>query len=252
MSEPENLLKGEAIAVGACPKNRSCSREKAEVEYLAFHAAEYDAKNRQTLPYYEEFYEQVVSILESAGKQSVSWLDIGCGSGKMYEAARKRISIQEFVFTDLSEEMLVVARHRFRSKENRFEQMNVLELEDVNKYDVVTAMQVHHYLSREDRALAVKRCRQALKNGGMFFTFENIAPHTENGRHIFLNRWKRYQIRNGKCREEAESHIKRYGTQYFPITIEEHFELLKTSGFQTVELIWMSGMQAGFMGIKEK
>ena len=65
-----------------------------------------------------------------------------------------------------------------------------------------------------------------------------------------LERWKAYQIRNGRSREEADSHMKRYGVDYFPLTVGTHFELMRECGFQGVELIWMSYMQAGFMGIK--
>ena len=42
-----------------------------------------------------------------------------------------------------------------------------------------------------------------------------------------LDRWKMYQIRSQKSSKEAESHINRYGSEYFPITIEEHMELLR-------------------------
>ena len=220
------------------------------MEHTAFCAEEYDARIRQTLPFYEEFYEQVIDVLDISGKKSVSWLDVGCGTGKMYEAARERISIQEFIFTDISEKMLAVAKGRFQAGKNRFRQMSVLELEDIEKYDVVTAIQVHHYLSEKDRRLAVEKCCRALKTGGLFFTFENIAPNSEIGRQLILDRWRSYQIRSGKGREEAESHMKRYGVDYFPLTVEAHLELMRKCGFQVVELIWMSYMQAGFMGVK--
>lgn len=62
--------------------------------------------------WYEKFYEQVVDILEVWGREDLSWLDIGCGTGKMYEAAKKRLPVREFVFMDISEEMLVVAAER--------------------------------------------------------------------------------------------------------------------------------------------
>ncbi len=111
----------------------------------AFQAEEYDKKIRQTLPFYDAFYEQILDILKAAGKEHVSWLDIGCGTGKMYEAAEKRKSartarkgdaqngqcfisgnksrdsfhISEFVFTDISEKMLDTARLRFPASDGK-------------------------------------------------------------------------------------------------------------------------------------
>jgi tRNA (cmo5U34)-methyltransferase len=48
----------------------------------------------------------------------------------------------------------------------------------------------------------------------------------------------------------AEKHTKRFNSEYFPITVKEHLELLKETGFQTVELFWRSHVQAGFYAIK--
>jgi len=221
------------------------------MKYTAFEPEEYDKKIRQTLPYYEDFYRQITDILTVMGKKEAVWLDIGCGTGKMYEAAQREIDIKEFVFTDISENMLDISKSRFLKTGNRFEKIAVQEIEECGKYDIITAVQVNHYLSEKDRETAVKNCYQALKKGGIFFTFENIAPNSEKGKQIVLQRWQNYQIENGKKPAEASGHIKRYGTEYFPVTVKAHLEMMQKCGFQSVELIWMSYMQAGFMGIKE-
>lgn len=189
------------------------------MKHTAFKAEEYDKKIRQTLPYYEDFYKQILDILSVMGKNDAVWLDI--------------------------------SKNRFQKAGNRFEQTAVQEIEEYEKYDVITAVQVNHYLSEKDRESAVKNSYQALKKGGIFFSFENIAPNSEKGKQIVLQRWQNYQIANGKDPAEADAHIRRYGTEYFPITVNAHFETMQKGGFQNVELIWMSYMQAGFMGIKE-
>ena len=38
---------------------------------------------------------------------------------------------------------------------------------------------MNHYLSENNRESAVKNCYQALKKGGIFFSFENIALNSE-------------------------------------------------------------------------
>ncbi|MCI8464816.1 MAG: class I SAM-dependent methyltransferase [Lachnospiraceae bacterium] len=180
------------------------------MNHTTFHAEEYDKKIKQTLPYYQDFYEQVTDILDVMGKVKVCWLDIGCGTGKMYEAAQRRAPIQEFVFADISEKMLELSKSRFRAEGNQFK----------------------------------------IRRNGVFFTFENIRPNSEVGKQIALQRWTKYQIEHGKSQKEADEHKKRYERGYYPIRIESHLEMMRRCGFQSVELIWMSYMQAGFMGIK--
>lgn len=220
------------------------------MNHTAFQAEEYDRKIRQTLPYYQDFYEQVTDILKVMGKEDVSWLDIGCGTGKMYEAAKNRVSKREFVFADISERMLELSKSRFQAEGNRFEIMAVQQLKEHGKYDVITEILVNHYLLEEERELAVRNCWQALRVGGVFFTFENIEPNSEIGKRIALQRWAKYQVENGKSQREVEEHIKRYGRKYYPIRVESHLKMMRRCGFHSVELIWMSYMQAGFMGIK--
>lgn len=216
----------------------------------AFSTEQYDEKIKQTLPYYEDYYNQITEILKVSEKKHLSWLDIGCGTGKMYETAQKSLSIDEFIFTDISEKMLDIARSRFQTDGNHFGKMAIQELNECDRYDVITAIQVNHYLTQDEREASVKKCCKALKAGGFFFYFENIAPNSEISKRLFLQRWKNYQLQNGKSMEEADRHIKRYGNEYFPITVEAHLSMLKRCGFQAAEMIWMSYMQAGFMGIK--
>lgn len=54
----------------------------------------------------------------------------------------------------------------------------------------------------------------------------------------------------GKSPEESARHIERYGKDYFPITLSENIELMKRCGFTTVEVLWLSNMQAGVWGMK--
>jgi tRNA (cmo5U34)-methyltransferase len=91
-----------------------------------------------------------------------------------------------------------------------------------------------------------------LKPGGLFVTFENIRPLTEHGTKIGLERWGGFQVAGGKTREEAGEHLGRFDREYFPITILEHLQLLKAAGFTSVEILWVSFMQAGFHATKGK
>ena len=94
------------------------------------------------------------------------------------------------------------------------------------------------------------KCYDALAPNGIMISFENFAPSSELGKALFLKRWESYQIGQGKRKEKAKKHISRYGKGYFPIAIAEHLKAYKQAGFETVELLWVSNMQVGLLGIK--
>lgn len=133
----------------------------------AFDAAEYDDKIKMTIPFYEDFYRQVIEVVKSWSDGPVRWLDVGCGTGKMAEAA-----------------------------------------------------------------------------------FEKFAPYSEAGESLCLKRWKAYQISQGKSTKECDEHISRYKKEYFPISISESMDIFRQAGFKNAEILWVSNMQAGLLGIK--
>ena len=218
----------------------------------AFDSTEYDLKIKQTLPYYEDFFKQTVELVKTIYDGKIDWLDVGCGTGKMGSIALNDndIDVSRFVFCDSSKEMTDIANKRFKSDKAEFCVCDARKIPYKNEFDVITAVQVFHYFDMQDRQTAVKRCYDALKENGSFVTFENISPFTDIGKSVYLNKWKNYQVSQGKTSAEADKHIQRYGKDYFPITINEHLKLMQDCGFKAVEIMWFSNMQAGVWGIK--
>lgn len=216
----------------------------------AFSSITYDRNIKQTLPYYDEFYEQVIELVKLLKYNAVRWLDIGCGTGKMGSVAFENIDLETFVFVDSSEEMIRIAEERFKCYNAEFSVCDVQNLVYANEFDVITAIQVNHYLHMDERKMALQKIYDALKDNGLFVSFENFAPFTDLGKRVYLEKWKKYQMNQGKSIEECEKHIKRYGEDYFPISISANMELMRNCGFKAVEILWLSNMQVGLWGIK--
>lgn len=216
----------------------------------AYNANEYDEKIKKTIPYYEDIYRQILDIAENYEQKSIKWLDVGCGTGKLAEILHCKSYIEQLVLCDTSKEMLNIAKQNYRDGNVQFEQQDVRSLEYKNQFDVVTAVMVNHYLQPSQRKQSIKNCYNALKNGGIFITFENFAPNSEKGKDMFLNRWSSWQLHQGKSCEECNNHKDRYNKSYFPITVAEHIKLIHECGFESVELLWLSYMQVGILGIK--
>lgn len=217
----------------------------------AYNSNIYDGHIGAVLPYYREYHSQVIDLVRMMGLQNPDWLDTGCGTGTLAAKALETIPGVRFTLCDPSEQMLEEAKRKLNGKEKiRFIQMASQDLTFQNEFDVVTAIQSHHYFKPAERAGAVRNCYRALRKSGVFITFENIRMSTDESDAIALKRWAGFLAEHGNSPEDVEMHIKRRGVEVFPITVEEHIRLLKDCGFTSVNLLWASYLQAGFWAIK--
>lgn len=215
-------------------------------------SAEYDAKVAATIPYIDSFYRSAIELVRASGKPADKWLDTGCGTGTFCVKAKSLFPDTEFTLSDPSASMLKIAAEKAGPcGKVSFEQADSQSLVFPDEYfDVITAIQCHHYLDGPGRAKATANCFRMLKRGGVYIEFENIRPLTESGLETGLRMWRNFQTGMGKTPAEAAEHLKRFDTEYFPVTIPEHIDLLKRTGFSVVEVLWASYMQAGFYAKK--
>lgn len=219
-------------------------------------SADYDLQVRNTIPYYDSFHQETINLVRAAHPNPATWLDTGCGTGTLASIALNAFPEARFMLADPSAEMLNQARKKlagYSSERVAFldpAPTQEITLSRSETPDVITAIQSHHYLSEAGRVKACTRCYDLLSPGGIYITFENIRPLTQRGTEIGKELWKNFQLSQGKAPEEVNSHIERFGREFFPITAEEHLSLLRSCGFEVVEMLWYSYMQAGFYGIK--
>ena len=217
----------------------------------AFQANQYDANDWKVIPFYDKIYQQIFDVIQIYFEnQKISVLDTGGGTGNFGLQASRLLNLSELVLCDPSEKMLADAEQKFKNHSCEFFCIGSENLPFENHFDLITAIQSHHYFDKNPRKQAVQNCFRALKSGGMFICFENTAPFSETGKIIMLNRLEKFGLQAGRTPEEVKSHSMRYNQEFFPITIQEHLDLLRNAGFQTAELFWHSYMQSGFYAIK--
>ncbi|MDE6780101.1 MAG: methyltransferase domain-containing protein [Ruminococcus sp.] len=222
----------------------------------AFSVDSYDDNVRKVIPFYDEIYDQIFDIIHThyakyeKYKMPFSVLDTGCGSGTFAVRACEELNISEMILCDPSEKMLSDAHSKLSDKNCIFRCIGSENLDYLEKFNVIVAIQSHHYFSREMRERAIKNCFRALKSGGILIYTENTAPFSEVGKNIALKRVENFGINAGRSREEAAEHSARYGTEYFPLNVSEHLEMLRKTGFETAEIFWHSYMQSGFYAVK--
>ncbi|MCR4556946.1 MAG: class I SAM-dependent methyltransferase [Saccharofermentans sp.] len=216
----------------------------------AYNSSIYDEHIINVLPYYREYHNQALDVVRAMGIELPVWLDTGCGTGTLAMRILETFPEAKLTLCDPSEKMLDIAKSKLSGNNVQFFNLSSEQLQFGNEFDVVTAIQCHHYLSLEGREKAVKACYKALKESGVFISFENIKMETDAADVIALKRWQTFLEEHGNSPEDVKMHIERRGVEVFPIAIREHIELLKKCGFRSVNVLWTSYLQAGFWAIK--
>lgn len=217
-------------------------------------ASQYNMQIQKTIPYYDTFHEQTIDLIEMYKSRPLKWLDIGSGTGTFVQKAAQHFRQTQFYLLDPSKQMMEKAQSQLMGQEKCTflpccSSQNMLSY-ITEPMDVITAIQVHHYLQPEERKEATKNVYHLLNKEGIYITFENVRPLTSVGIQIALDRWGMFQEESGRSHEDVVAHKKRLDQNYFPITVLEHLKVLEEAGFSVMEPFWLSYMQVGFYAIK--
>ncbi len=216
----------------------------------AHNSGVYDDRITSVLPYYREYHAQIIDLVDKLDIPNPNWLDTGCGTGTLAARVFEMRDDVRFTLADPSVGMLEKAKEKLSGRDVEFINQSSLEISFTDEYDIVTAVQSHHYLQKDERKRAVKNCYEALKESGLFVTFENICMSDPKSDEIAMRRWVAFLEEHGNTPEEVQVQKDRRGVETLPITIEEHINLLRDCGFRSVDMLWTSYLQAGFWAIK--
>jgi tRNA (cmo5U34)-methyltransferase len=218
----------------------------------AHQAADYGVEVQKTIPFHQDILETAIDVALGVHPVPRRWLDTGCGPGALGARVLELVPTVELVLADPSAAMLALARERLASlPPERFLSVRSQELPlDRGRFDVVTAVQCHHYGDMEARVNAITRCHEMLAPGGVLVVFENVRAESEVGQSLQRARWAAWQRARGRDEATVAKHMAREGTQFFPIRVSQHLAVFAHVGFTTVELVWRAHGQAGFLAIR--
>ncbi len=191
----------------------------------------------------DKFYVEVANLLPISSH--IELLDLGCGTGLEIDEIVKLSSNISVTGVDLSEEMLVILRGKYRDKNTIINliKADYFELDfGCNTYDVVVSVMSLHHFKSEKKISLYKKIFNCLRNGGVYIEADYMAPTQEYEDFYFA---ENNRIRAKQGITEGFFH---YDTPY---TVSNQIGMLQTAGFQLIENVWNYGNTTILKCIKE-
>jgi tRNA (cmo5U34)-methyltransferase len=211
-------------------------------------AADYDANRRSLIPHFDEYYRIGVDALAyHDGAPRV--LDLGGGTGLSTSFLLKRYPDAHVTLLDFSEEMLAIARARFRGNSNiDFRVGDYRDFPLTEDFDIViSGLSIHHLTTEEKRGLTA-RIFKLLKPNGEFFNADLVK--CEDARlEQEMNRRLQNFLREGLSGEDVQRFVESQRIDA-PDSLEDQLTFLRAVGFRVVECLYRYWIYGVFYGQK--
>ncbi|OQB59662.1 MAG: putative methyltransferase YrrT [Bacteroidetes bacterium ADurb.Bin141] len=215
-------------------------------------AAQYDGIIKNLIPYYDKMVEALVNTLPFDPSKEIQVIDLGCGTGTISRAVRDVYPNAKLTCVDLSEKMLKVAAGKLSDvSDAMFINKNFYDFSFDKKYDVVvSSLALHHLETKKDKLEFYRKIYSCLNVGGVFINADVVLASTEALQECYMTQWKNFMLRNVPKDEVDNKWIPTYYEEDRPVSMMEHIEMLKDSGFKIMDVVWKYYNFAVYMAIK--
>lgn len=213
-------------------------------------AREYDANRRKFIPCFQDFYENTTKFIASNIAQPKRALDLGAGTGLLTYFWYKEFPTSEYVLTDVADEMLEVARERFKGINSiTFQQSDYSKGLPGQEFDVIlSALSVHH-LEHADKRRLFQTIYEKLPAGGLFVNYDQFCAGTDEMNRWFDGYWESQLVSGGLTRHDIELWKERRKLDR-ECSVEEEAEMLSACRFKIVKCVYSCQKFAVITAIK--
>jgi SAM-dependent methyltransferase len=202
--------------------------------HLGIHLRDYDAMIRTFIPNYAEMLDQAASALTLIDRPKVI-VDLGVGSGALAARSLEVAPGARVVGIDLDADILALARRRLGARVHTIAG-NFLAM-PLPRGDAITASySLHHIRTRRQKAAFYRRCRAALRPGGLMI-IADCCPASDARLVARGRRAWRAHLERSYSRTKAESYLRAWAEEDFYVPLDVELDLLTRAGF-TADVSW--------------
>ena len=200
-------------------------------------AKSYDRQRGIVIPNLDQLY----TVIENLANSNVSRpriLDLGAGTGLLTEKIFKKYFRGHFTLIDISEEMLSIAKKRFKKNRNfKYILGDYLKIDFEESFDIIISSLSIHHLEDKDKKILYSKVYEILNNDGIFLNADQVlAPSTEN-EYIYQKNWLE-MIEVGTLKQDEKEIIIDRMKHDKPATLENNIIWLKKCGFNNVDVFY--------------
>lgn len=201
-------------------------------------AEEYDENRRKFIPCFDEFYKNTTNFIAANIGEPKRIIDLGAGTGLLTYFWYQQFPNSEYVLVDIADEMLNVARKRFKGIANITCQAEnyIHKLPDVDFDTVISALSIHHLEDREKTELFSK-IYDRLPVGGVFVNYDQFCAGQSEMDHWFNSYWENHLKGSGLTEKDIELWRERRKLDR-ECSVEQETEMLTSSGFKVVQCVY--------------
>jgi tRNA (cmo5U34)-methyltransferase len=197
----------------------------------------YDEQRKYFIPCFDDFYTICLPIVRSLTKAK-RVLDIGAGTGLFTKFIHEERNDLHFTLTDISTDMLAVAKERFAGLDNfEFGEYDLSAGPIEGKYDLIISALAIHHLEDEQKAKLYQYVFDALNDGGVFINADQVEGRTPWFDNYYKLNWKETVINSGLEQQAIDKAFERIKLDKFA-KLEPQLQMLEDAGFAEVDCVY--------------
>ena len=204
-------------------------------------AKEYDANRRKFIPDFDGYYDATTRMIAASIPAPRRVLDLGAGTGLLSYFWYRQFQDAKYVLVDIAEEMLGVAKERFKGLSSvSYRAMDYTkELPEEEFNLIISALSIHH-LEHSDKQALFKRIYEKLPSGALFINYDQFCCDSSVMDNITNQYWRNNLYRSGLSEAELTRWQERQKLDR-ECSVNEEIAMLKKSGFKNIECIYLCG-----------
>lgn len=237
-------------------RDEKVSTAEVKATFDGVNTAVYGDRVRSWLPDYDEVNESMLAAMQPFVPTQAKILDLGAGTGRFTKQVLDRFLDAHVTMVDFSDHMLAETGRAMAEYNGRFTTLTAdifsdsLDFEPASFDCIISTFAIHHGRSIDLYANLYQKIYRWLKPNSCFLCCDHVAGGNDYLTAMNLASW--YDFITPQLPENVNDYfIDNACREDSPLPLQQHFQLLTTAGFSTIDTLWKKQIFGIYMSIKE-